>query len=99
MAVGVLRDLPGVPAELYDAVVRQMDLDAEPAAGLVFHTAGPAGDGIWREFNVWESREAWETFHRERIIPAVIEVLGEEVVMNGSQPPEPSYMEIHHVVE
>jgi hypothetical protein len=25
-----------------------------------------------------------------RIIPAVIEVLGEEVVMNGPQPPEPS---------
>jgi hypothetical protein len=96
MAVGVLRDLPGIPAELYDAVVREMDLDAEPAAGLIFHTAGPAADGTWREYNVWESREAWDTFYAERILPAVIKVLGKEVVMNGPRPPESRYMDVHH---
>ena len=84
MAVGVLRDLPGVPAELYDAIVREMNLDAEPADGLIFHVAGPAADGVWREYNVWE---AWDAFYADRIIPAVAKVLGKDAVWNGLPPP------------
>ena len=95
MAVGVLRDFTGVSTELYDAIVQAMNFDTEPVAGLIFHVAGPGADGVWREFNVWESREAFEEFQAERAVPALIAVLGEEALRNGPPPPEPRYMEVH----
>ncbi len=47
---------------------------------------------------VWESREAWDTFHRERLMPAVIRVLG-EAVLPGAPPPEPQFMEVHNLIQ
>jgi hypothetical protein len=98
MAVGVLRTYPGLPAEVYDALLREMDLDAGPASGLIFHVAGPAADGSWREFDVWESRAARDIVNTDRDVPAPIKVLGEDAVLNGPPPPEPQDMDVHHLL-
>ena len=45
--------------------------DNPPAGGLV-HAAGFDEDaGVFRIFDVWESKEAWETFFNDRVMPVV----------------------------
>ena len=77
MAVVVVTDIPGVGQERYDAVGRELDLDRNPPAGLILHAAGP-GEGGWRVVEVWESREAYDACVRDRVVPAVVRVAGED---------------------
>ena len=55
----------------YDAVREQLNVEADPPAGMIVHTAGFTAGGVFRIFDVWESREAWERFREERLMPAV----------------------------
>jgi len=53
----------------YDAVVAALDLQEAPD-GLLIHTAGFDHDaGVFRIFDVWETREHGERFIRERLDP------------------------------
>ena len=53
----------------YDAVVSQLGL-ADAPAGLLIHTAGFDHDaGVFRIFDVWESREQGERFIKDRLEP------------------------------
>lgn len=70
MAVAIVRDTPGMTAEMYDAIIRDLNLENEPIAGLLMHTVGPF-EGGWRAIDVWESKDAWETFMRDRFEPAM----------------------------
>lgn len=69
MAVAVLVEIPAGTAEQYERVAAQAFPDGRLPGDALLHLAGPADDG-WRVINVWESREAFERFARERIIPA-----------------------------
>ena len=53
----------------YDAVVAALDLQDAPD-GLLIHTAGFDHEaGVFRVFDVWESREHGERFISERLDP------------------------------
>ena len=55
----------------YDAVASQLDLSAAPD-GLLIHTAGFDHDaGVFRIFDVWESREHGRRFIEERLNPII----------------------------
>ena len=73
MAIGVLLDIPGGTQEQYEQVNEKAFGDpkgpTEPIDGVIIHTAGPTSTG-WRIFDVWESREAFERFMNETIMPA-----------------------------
>ena len=73
MAVALLEENPVMTSELYDQVRQRLDLENNPAAGLIFHAAG-VGLGSWVAYDVWESRAAWDRFLEERLQPAVKEV-------------------------
>jgi hypothetical protein len=73
MAVALLEENPVMTRELYDQVRKRLDLEANPAAGLIFHAAG-VGLESWVAYDVWESRAAWDQFLEERLQPAVTEV-------------------------
>jgi hypothetical protein len=77
MAVAIINtDFPeGVGADMYDAVDREMDIDANPPEGLIFHWAGEV-DGKWTITDVWETREAYDRFRDERLFPAIQKVSG-----------------------
>ena len=45
---------------------------------MVFHAAYPREDGGFRVFEVWDSREDFDRFEEERLMPAVREVFGED---------------------
>jgi heme-degrading monooxygenase HmoA len=85
MPVGLLQEFDAT-AEMYEAVSKKMDIENNPPDGMIFHTAGQAEDGKWRIFDVWESREAFERFRKERLEAAVTQV-AREAGMGDSPPP------------
>jgi hypothetical protein len=80
MAIGTItRFSEGLGAPQYDAVTEKMGLTNEPPEGLIFHSAGEL-EGRFQVFNVWESREHFDRFTRERLRPAQVAIMGEERV-------------------
>ena len=84
MRIAVVRDIPGVTQDRYDAVRREAGVEQSPPAGLILHAAGPSADG-WRVVEVWESQEAYEAFDRDRLRPAVVRVAGENAPLPRTQ--------------
>ncbi len=97
MPIGMLQEMPGAGSEVYDQVNEKLDVVNNPPEGLIFHTAGPTSDGgSWRIFDVWESKDAFERFSQERLMPAIQEVTG------GQAPPgEPrtDLYELHTLIK
>ena len=94
MAVGVLLMNPGGTREQYDEVSRTMfpeGVTQNSPEGLIIHTAGPAEDG-WYVYDVWESKEAYERFERERLASAIEQVSG------GQMSPQPQFFEIESMI-
>jgi hypothetical protein len=46
----------------YDAVAERLDIESNPPAGLIVHTAGFTGKGLFRIADVWESEQSWNDF-------------------------------------
>src|SRR5687767_4955014 len=73
MSIGVLLDIPGGTKEAYEEVNQRAFGDSkgptDPIPGLIIHTAGATTTG-WRIFDVWESKEDFERFMNETIMPA-----------------------------
>ena len=70
MAIVIISNIPGGTAEQDDAIVQQMNLAGNPVPGSLVRLAGPF-EGGWRIISVWESQEAFDTFRRERLEPAL----------------------------
>jgi hypothetical protein len=85
--------------ENYDAVVAELALGNVPPDGLLIHTAGFDRDaGVFRIFDVWETREQGETFINERLMP-VVERLGAAAAARDdasfTPPTRESWYELH----
>ena len=66
----------------YDAVAAELNL-AESPDGLLIHTAGfDRAAGVFRIFDVWETREQGEKFLKERLMP-IVERMGAAAVERG----------------
>ena len=79
MTYAVTMDVPGLPAETYDAVHRAL-LERTRGTGLdglLVHLAWPTADGM-RVVEVWRSREDSDRYGRELLGPVIGEVLGVE---------------------
>jgi hypothetical protein len=70
MAIVVIAQNPGMTAEQDVAIMQQMNVGDTPPAGNLARLAGPVESG-WRIISVWESQEAFDTFRRERLEPAL----------------------------
>jgi hypothetical protein len=79
----------------YDGVNERLNADADPPPGLLVHTAGFTGTGVFRIADVWESEEDWQRFRDGRLAEALKPVMesGE-----GSPPSAEYYYELHHLV-
>jgi quinol monooxygenase YgiN len=73
MAISVFGKVPS--REVYESVNETVFGSKEPQMieGLIVHTAGEGSDGFY-VVDVWESREAFDTFMNERIMPAIGEL-------------------------
>jgi hypothetical protein len=97
VAVGMLMTLPGVRREQYEQVNEKMfgktPFSPEDApAGLIMHSGGPSPDG-WYVYDIWESKEDFQRFVEEKLMPAIQE-LGFPQAES-----EPQFFEIHDLVQ
>ncbi len=61
--------------------------------GQIFHTAGPSVDGYWTIVAVHESRESWERFRDNILMPRL-----KEGVRGGfTTPPEETAFEVYNL--
>jgi hypothetical protein len=88
MAIGVIW-YPEVDQETYEAISDRV-MQGGADKGMRFQAA-EEGEGEWRIFEVWESRDGLERFIREDLTPAADEVSGGQ-----AQTPEPELVfDIH----
>ena len=82
----------------YDAVAARLG-DVRPEGRLI-HTAGFDDDaGVFRIFDVWESREQGQRFIEEQLMPIVNELMAAEPEGTGGGPPQrETYYELHDVI-
>ncbi len=68
MAVGIRQKFSGGTQANYDAAHAVMEIDTDPPVGMLAHAAGPV-DGGWGIIDFWDSREAFDNFVQERLMP------------------------------
>jgi hypothetical protein len=82
----------------YDAVAKALDLQDAPD-GLLIHTAGFDHDGgVFRIFDVWETREQGEKFINDRLGPIVqpmIAAAGQDPNSDFDPPSRETWYELH----
>lgn len=83
-------NFPGGTKEQYDQVVAKTNLGGKTAPGGIFHLASVDAEGV-HIFDVWENKEAFDTFFRETLEPALKEV--------GVQPAEPKIWPVSNILE
>jgi hypothetical protein len=93
MSIVVSAVSAGLNTEMYEALTtRVMPADQLPT-GCEVHIGGPVEQG-WRVITVWETREAFDRFREDSLLPAVRELAGNE------PPPtaEPEINPVHKLV-
>ena len=90
MAVAVQLDFRGATLEQYDEMNERIGLlpGGPPSPQELFHWVAKTDDGF-RVVDVWESRDTFETFEREKLNP----IYGEVGI---PRPPETQFFEIHN---
>lgn len=87
---GIVHFFAGATQAQYDASVAAI----HPAGGLppgqIFHTAGPT-DGGWLIMALHDSRESWETFRDEVLMPR----MGQGIEGGFTAPPEERAFEVY----
>jgi hypothetical protein len=68
MPVGIRLKFDGGTQAHYEAAHAVMEVDSDPPAGMIVHSAGPV-DGGWGVIDFWESRGAFDAFVAERLMP------------------------------
>jgi hypothetical protein len=74
----------------YDAITEKL-MAQGPIDGLRVHTAGFTGNGF-RIFDVWDSKEQFDRFTADRLMPLVMEQDGDPT------PPTLTVYELHNLV-
>jgi hypothetical protein len=71
MAIAVIGELPGGSAEMDQRMMQEIGVSQNnPPTGGLARLGGPL-EGTYQIISVWESEQAWETFKRERMEPAL----------------------------
>jgi hypothetical protein len=84
---------PGLTSEMYDVVsAKAMPGDVLPD-GCRLHLSGPTAEG-WRVIMVWDSREAFERFREEKLLPVIRELTGGR----GGPEVEPDVNPVHKLI-
>jgi hypothetical protein len=79
----------------YDAVVAALDLKDAPD-GMLIHTAGFDHDaGVFRIFDVWETREDGERFINDRLNPILEPMMAAATSEDMAPPSRETWYELH----
>ncbi len=99
MAVAYIQEFPIAEGDLsttnYDAIVEALSLSSAPD-GLIVHTAGfDHADGVFRIFDVWETREQGERFTTELLNPILERFMAEAAEGEFAPPTLDSWYDLH----
>jgi len=87
---GIVNRFPGGTKDQYEAAIARVHpSDGSLPAGQTYHVAGATDDG-WVVVALWDSRESWERFRSETLLPG-LQGLGEA---GFPSPPEETSFEI-----
>ena len=77
MAVAFIQEWrnAGPGTDNYDAVAAKINAQSNPPEGLIAHTAGSDASGVFRIFDIWDTREHAERFQEERVMPIIKELM------------------------
>jgi hypothetical protein len=89
MAVAVTVDIPGGTEQGYEQVIATVFPEGKLPEGFLVHVAGPTETG-WRVVNVVQSREQFEAFATERLLPATRQV--------GDASPQLMFFPVHSLI-
>ena len=95
MAIAVIQEFPiegdDRTTTNYDRVQEALGAREDRPAGGLAHTAGFDEEaGVFRIFDVWESKEAWDAFMNDRLMPVVGPMMEQ-----GARPPATRVYELH----
>ena len=93
MAYGIVHHFPGGTKDQYEKAIAAVHpaRDSLPA-GQIFHAAGPSAGG-WTIMAVHDSKESWERFREEILIPRMQK--GIEGGLTG--PPQETEFEVYNL--
>jgi hypothetical protein len=99
MPVAYIQEFAIVDGDLsttnYDSVVALLDLSAAPD-GLIVHSAGfDQTDGVFRIFDVWETREQGERFVSEQLNPVLEQAMAQAVDGSWLPPTLDTWYDLH----
>ena len=78
---------------MYDQLNEEMGIENDLPPGLIQHNAAKDGDDllVW---DVWESKDDFERFMNDRLMPAFQKISGDSAPPEGG--PEPQFAELHN---
>lgn len=90
MAIAIIMDFNGTTIEQYDEINKKMGLTPEGPGpeGSMFHWATATGNGF-QVTDVWESRDQFDAFARDKIGPLSME-------LGFAEPPKMTFYEVHN---
>ncbi len=83
-------DFPGATKEQYDQVIEKLNLGGKTAPGGMFHLASVTEEGV-KVFDVWESKEAFDKFLSEKLLPIMQEL--------GIKAGDPQVWPVHNILQ
>jgi hypothetical protein len=93
MPYAVIHHFPGATKEQYEASLAAVHPSRQQLPdGQIFHAAGPA-DGGWTIMAVHESKESWETFRDNALMPR----LQAGVEGGFTTPPQATEIELYNL--
>ena len=84
MPVVKIMRTPTLTRDVYDAVNERVQIGANHPLGLLMHAAGEA-DGVFQVME-WAAQEYADRYEQDRLIPAMREVVGDQVPGSRSGP-------------
>jgi hypothetical protein len=92
MAYGVVHHFPGGTEEQYEASIRAVHPSRDTLPdGQIFHAGGPS-DGGWTIVAIHESKESWERFRDDTLMPQM-----QAGIEGGfTSPPEETAFEVYN---
>ncbi len=93
MVYAIVHKFRGGTKEQYEASLAAVHPRGGLPEGQIFHTAGPSVDGYWTIVAVHESKESWERFRDNILMPR----LKEGVKGGFTTPPEETAFEIYNL--
>jgi heme-degrading monooxygenase HmoA len=88
---GIVNRFPGGTKDQYEAALASVHpSDGSLPEGQTYHAAGATDDG-WIVVALWDSRESWERFRAEKLMPG-LQALGDA---GFPSPPQETSFDIH----